>query len=335
MTIRVYIWLRVLVLVVTLCCLGPMQVQAQKRIRFVTTGPKRMAILAGADSLALFWYDDTLRKPYLHQVYAPGGQLVTRGYPLLPRPEDTLDHPHQAGIWLTYEKVNQTDFWNNSAQAPANKQGELGAIMVDNLLKAKPGKKAWLLYTARWKDRNGRILLQEITSLYFKSGRRQTSIIRHTTLTAIDTVVFGDAKDGLMGMRVSRQLQIPASPLDTLAKGNYLASTGLQGNAVWGQPAQWVMLYGPLLDKIVSVVMYDHPGNPGYPAYWHARGYGLFAANNLARQAFNPSLPAQSLTLMPGASTGFRYKLLLHAGDAAMPVDAVKKAAQRWAKKGT
>ena len=27
----------------------------------------------------------------------------------------------------------------------------------------------------------------------------------------------------------------------------------------------------------VSIAIFDAPGNPGYPTYWHARGYGLFA----------------------------------------------------------
>ena len=33
-------------------------------------------------------------------------------------------------------------------------------------------------------------------------------------------------------------------------------------------------------DDPVTLAMLDHPKNVGFPTYWHARGYGLFAANN-------------------------------------------------------
>jgi hypothetical protein len=35
------------------------------------------------------------------------------------------------------------------------------------------------------------------------------------------------------------------------------------------------------------VILIDHPQNPGYPTYWHARGYGLFAANTLGQAALS------------------------------------------------
>ena len=41
----------------------------------------------------------------------------------------------------------------------------------------------------------------------------------------------------------------------------------------------------------VTIAIFDHPGNPGYPTYWHARGYGLFAANPLGRHIFDPKQP--------------------------------------------
>ena len=35
----------------------------------------------------------------------------------------------------------------------------------------------------------------------------------------------------------------------------------------------------------MTIAIFDHPGNVNYPTYWHARGYGLFAANPLGRYA--------------------------------------------------
>ena len=35
------------------------------------------------------------------------------------------------------------------------------------------------------------------------------------------------------------------------------------------------------------LLILDHPKNPGYPTHWHARGYGLFAANPLGAKVFS------------------------------------------------
>lgn len=59
----------------------------------------------------------------------------------------------------------------------------------------------------------------------------------------------------------------------------YKSSEGINGGEVWGTRAKWMELYGSIGDENISLVVCDHPSNLSYPTYWHARGYGLFAAN--------------------------------------------------------
>ena len=40
--------------------------------------------------------------------------MVTRGFPLEPRPGERVDHPHHVGLWFNHGDVNGVDFWNNS-----------------------------------------------------------------------------------------------------------------------------------------------------------------------------------------------------------------------------
>ncbi len=40
----------------------------------------------------------TLMKPVLYPLRAASGAVVTRGFPLEPRPGERADHPHQAGL---------------------------------------------------------------------------------------------------------------------------------------------------------------------------------------------------------------------------------------------
>jgi hypothetical protein len=77
---------------------------------------------------------------------------------------------------------------------------------------------------------------------------------------------------------------------------------------------------GTVQGQKVGIAIFDHPANPGHPTYWHARGYGLFAANIFGRSAFtNKKEPDGSVTLKPGEKMRFRYRVVIHPGT---PADA-------------
>jgi hypothetical protein len=61
----------------------------------------------------------------------------------------------------------------------------------------------------------------------------------------------------------------------------------------------------------VTIAIFDHPGNPNYPTYWHARGYGLFAANPMGQHIFDPKAPALNYTIEKNQKATFTYRILL------------------------
>jgi hypothetical protein len=71
---------------------------------------------------------------------------------------------------------------------------------------------------------------------------------------------------------------------------------------------------GRLGEEEVSVIMVDHPTNPGYPTYWHARGYGLYAANPLGQAALSGGKDVLNFTLKLGTSVRFQYRFVIHSG---------------------
>jgi hypothetical protein len=151
-------------------------------------------------------------------------------------------------------------------------------------------------------------------------------------LTALDArVSFDDAKDGMLGMRVARQLELPATKADVFTDisgrktdvpkldntgitGNYVTSEGKQGNDAWGTRGRWCVLTGRIGSDTISVAILDHPKNPGYPTYWHARDYGLFAANPLGQKVFSNGKEALGFALEPKQSVTFRYRILIVDG---------------------
>ena len=147
-------------------------------------------------------------------------------------------------------------------------------------------------------------LLHEVTTYRFSATRQERIIDRTTVLTADTDVNFPDAKDGMLGLRVTKELQIPSNTPGEFVddkgnitkvaagntpdiNGNYLTSEGKTGDSAWGTRGQWCMLYGKKGGDTLSIAIIDYPGNPGYPTYWHARGYGLFAANPLGQKIFS------------------------------------------------
>jgi hypothetical protein len=93
--------------------------------------------------------------------------------------------------------------------------------------------------------------------------------------------------------------------------GVYRNSEGLEKGAVWGKPTKWVCLSADKDGEKISVVIIDNKNNPGYPAHSHARGYGLFATNNMGAQVFIENTPQFKLTLNPGKSTVFKHLIVV------------------------
>ncbi len=321
---------------------------AQTNIRVVksTTEPK-VTITFNGRPFTEFFFPDTLEKPVLYPIYAADGQLITRGYPLQPREGEPTDHPHHIGLWLNYENVNGLDFWNNSFAIPPDKKQQYGWIKTTGILQTKSGKEGLLKYSANWEDKQHNILLTETTTFIF-SGDAQTRIIdRITTLTANEKVLFADAKDGMMGLRVAKELQLPDTATkkftdnkgnvtivkaNPFASGNYITSEGKQGDAAWGTRATWCMLYGKEGADTISIAIIDHPKNVGYPSYWHARGYGLFAVNPLGQKVFSNGSQILNFTLEQGKSVTFRYRIIIKAGDKRLSNDEVNNMANNFGK---
>jgi hypothetical protein len=163
---------------------------------------------------------------------------------------------------------------------------------------------------------------------------------RISTLTALDKpVVFKDAKDGMLGLRVRRELEQPstetatytdASGQPTTVKamdtngvtGWYRSSEGKAGDAVWSTRGRWTTLTGKVNEEDITLVMLDNPKNAGFPTYWHARGYGLFAANPLGQEVFSNGKEKLNFTIQPKQSATFRYRLVIL--DSAVATDEVE-----------
>jgi hypothetical protein len=315
----------------------------------VNEAARRVDVTIDGKPFTSYIWPTTLKKPVLYPLRSAKGTLVTRGFPLDPRKGERVDHPHHVGMWLNHGDVNGLDFWNNSDAIPAQQAPKMGTIVHRRILDTKSGSdKGELAVETAWMTPDNTQLIKETTRFIFRGGADSRTIDRITTLTALDkTVVFKDNKEAMFGMRVARGLEQPADKpevftdasgkatavpvLDnTGVTGKYVSSEGKEGDAVWGTRGKWTMLGGTVDGEPVTIAILDHPSNPGYPTHWHARGYGLFAANPLGNEVFKEK--PFNMTLEPGKSATFRYRVLILGGPATP--DRIERESQAFAQEG-
>lgn len=254
-------------------------------------------------------YSDSLTKYVLYPLYSASGVEITRGYPLAPRKGEQTDHPHQIGLWFTFGDVDGVDFWNNSSARLPEERHKYGSIRVTEPPHTNVSQ-ASITVNADWMNYKDEILLKEKTVFYFDGSSDSRTVRRQTRLTAYKDLRLNGNKEGLIGLRVDRHFESSMT-------GSYLNANGDRGDDVWGKRASWVSLTGKKEEREITITLYDVPGNPYYPAWAHARGYGLFALNNLGGHEFNPNDEKISISLKKGDTIFFMH--ILSVSESGLP----------------
>jgi hypothetical protein len=315
--------------VLSVSCISRRDKDQVSNIKIVSNeADKKTDVLVDGKLFTSFCWPENVYKPILYPVITSGGTEITRGFPLKPREGEQNDHIHQVGIWFNYGNVNGIDFWGNGYRGVREPNGGVIKHVTIERIASRNGE-ASFISVEDWLGPTGKKLLGEKTEYHFKARGSVRIIDRVTTLAAEDTtVLFKDTKEGMFGIRVARQLELPSKegvilldaggkPLsgkDTLnlgVTGNYISSEGVSGESVWGTRARWMDLYGSIGNEKISVVVCDHHKNPGYPTYWHARGYGLFAANPFGWNDFTKGKEQFNFSIPAGKSAKFRYRVII------------------------
>lgn len=327
--------------IVLLTIIFSISCSTKPKITFVEQeAEKRVDVMVDGKLFTSYYWPDNVMKPILFPINTSAGTTITRGYPIKPRPFETTDHPHHNGSWLNYGDVNGYNFWGNLGPNPADTseaamkrnstRGSIKHIKFEQLTRGTG--EGVLVADESWVVFSGKELMSERTEYHFIAEGSTRIIDRITTLTAKeDSVTFRDTKEGMFGMRVARELELPSQDRRTMTdaqgnplservvstegvSGNYMSSEGVTGLGVWGTRAKWMDLYGNIGDEKISVVICDHPKNVSYPTYWHARGYGLFCLNPFGARNFTQGKEVLNYTIPPGKSMTLRYRIIVNSG---------------------
>jgi hypothetical protein len=243
-------------------------------------------------------------KPVLWPIIGPTGKPMTRDYPMLDHAGETKDHPHQRSLWFTHGEVNGANFWTEG-----DKAGTIAHIEFVNVASGKP---AVIVTRNAWLGPDGAKICEDQRTLRFDSDGGARWIDFDIAIKATGgAVTFGDTKEGTFGVRVAETISVDAK------RGGRIVNSRQQVNEdAWGKAAPWVDYHGPVDGQTVGIAILNHPSSFRFPTYWHARTYGLFAANPFGLHDFTRAKAGSgAYTLPPEKTVAFRYRVLLHRGN--------------------
>ena len=264
-----------------------------------------VAISVDGKPFAVFQYGAEANKPFLSPLRSASGKTVTRLFPMQIVPGESRDHLHHRGLWFSYDDVNGVKFWEND---PSYKKGKIGKIVVKSV-KWKDGAAGTLTALMDWQDPDGKSLLSESREMTFSGDAKLRTVDTKITLTAATDVTLGDTKEGAFAIRLAEAFTEKRGMKMTDSEGR----TGMVN--IWGKRAKWVDYQADLDGEKLGVAIMDHPGNPHFPTYWHARDYGMFSLNPFGQKSFDPAAAENITKLSKGQKLAFTWRLVIHPAD--------------------
>lgn len=243
--------------------------------------------------------------PFFYPLNTPDGVNITRHWPMADGGRlEERDHRHHRSLWFAHGDVNGFDFWTYARQPD---------IVQTAIVSMHSGEDEGRLTTENeWRDDRGVALCKDTRRYRFGAEDEYRFIDFSIEIEATDDdLLFGDSKEGCMAVRVAPQLRLKGRA----AEGHILMQDGIRDDQAWGKRSAWCYYYGPIEGQIYGVAIVDHPGNLRHPTWWHARDYGLCAANPFGISHFDKG---QNETgdhkVMLGETLALSYRIIISKG---------------------
>jgi hypothetical protein len=245
-------------------------------------------------------------KPYFYPVIGPTGTPVTRSFPMEEVEGESRDHNHHRSFWVTHDNVNGVNFWAEGEGCGRTVHRRFEVLESGPVYGRMVADVDWLAAdgTKICEDR------REIRIYNVPDGRLLDFDI--AIRASEGPLTFGDTKEGFFGFRVADSMTVSAG------QGHIVNGAGDTDVAAWGKPAPWCDYSGPVAGETVGIAIFDNAQNKGFPTHWHVRDYGLFCANIFGLSYFEPDSGKDgTLEVAAGDVLRFRYRVMMHRGDAA------------------
>ncbi len=275
------------------------------RVRILIDGEQFCDLVVGDQSPV-----GEIPRPIIYPIYGPTGAMMTRHFPMRDDVEgEAHDHPHHRSLWFAHF-VNGIDFWTQGeGKGRIVSRGGVGIGQDDGYL--------GVVVDTDWIAPNGDMVLAAHSAYWFGVLEDDSRVIDvYVAITPgedVERAVFQDTKEGTMAIRTHPALRLVGDH----ATGHAVNSAGDTDRELWGKRAEWVAYWGMIDGETCGVAIFDHPDNLRHPTWWHARDYGLIAANPFGIHDFEGAEPGTGdYTLEWGETLTLRYRFVFFAGDA-------------------
>lgn len=269
--------------------------------RVVRIAPRRRApnmldVRSGDELIATLRLGPGERTPTVFPLNAPGERLAIRGFPFARNAGEATDHPHHRGLWFAHGDVDGHDFWHD----PKCRARVREHAVEDDTVR----------FVADWTC-EGRPIATETRRMRFTATPRRHRIEVDLELAPVaESMTLGDTKEGAFAVRLAPTLRVEGPR----ALGRLENAEGLLDGDCWGRRSDWVMAEGPIEGRLVRVRIEESDRNPRHPTWWHARKYGLLAANPFGRRAFEGGVESGAMTVTREAPLRLAYTVTLETG---------------------
>jgi len=274
----------------------------------------RIEILVDGLPFTSYHFGSASAKPYFSPLRSAQGTVLTRGFPMVADiPGEDHDEPHQRAMYFAHGDINGYDFWGEAefARWSHHPPTAFGRTVFRELDEMRSGSDSGF-FQAEFDlvTSDGKPIGEETQAFSF-SGDEFVRIIdcEFTIHANHGPLRIGDTKEGTFAIRLVKALEPPT--------GHMVNSEGATGEkGIWGERANWVDYYGDVAGETAGIAIFDDPKNLRHPGYWHARQYGLLAANPFGVKEFlHDRRQDGSYVIRAGASLTLRYLVFIHHGD--------------------
>ncbi|MGB8478317.1 MAG: PmoA family protein [Acidobacteriaceae bacterium] len=273
----------------------------------------------GGKPFTVYHFDPKTSKAYLQPLRSANGIVVTRGFPIgdtipLAHQHDPSVEPHQRAMYFGHGNINGYDFWAEEAFMKYYTSGHpagFGRMVFRKIDEMSGGPSSGTIRaTFDLEGPDHKPFSRETQEFIFRGDKRSRIIDCKIVIHANHgPVKFGDTKEGTFAIRLAPELDAP--------RGAMVDSKGGQGETqIWGKRADWVNVDGVIDGRTLGVAIFDSPKSFRHPTYWHARGYGLLAANPFGLSFFLRDPKKDGSYIVPaGKSIHFQYRVFIHDGN--------------------
>lgn len=306
-----------LLLLLAVMTLGPVPGRAQAQKVTLARQGDTIDVSIGGKPFTTYHFDTQTAKAYLQPLRDAHVIVVTRGFPVgdaIPpgqEHDDSLE-PHQRPLYFGHGDIGGYDFWGEEVFRKyygPNEKSRYGRMVLRKVDEVKSDADSGTIRATFDLIGDHKPIGEETQEFTFSGDPNSRVIDCEIVLRANHgPLKIGDTKEGTFAIRVAPELDAPT--------GHMVNSEGGEGEPqIWGKRANWVDYNGVIDGQTLGIAIFDSPQSFRHPTYWHARGYGLFAANPFGIKEFTHDQTQDgSDTIRDNQSLRFRYRVLIHDG---------------------